>query len=77
MKLIQKWKVKRKINKAIENAVTPIWFVNYFIETDENEVTGTFQIPANSEGIAMTKASKMLNEMSHGKVWSITSVSCL
>lgn len=77
MKLFEKWKTKKKINKAIENAVTPIWFVNYSIETDENEVTGTFQIPANSEGTAMTKASKMLNEMSNGKVWSITSISCL
>lgn len=77
MKLIRKWKAKRKINKAIENALTPIWFVGYSIETDENEVTGTFQIPANTEGIAMTKASKMLNEMSNGKVWSITSISCL
>lgn len=77
MNLIQKWKAKRKINKAIENAVTPIWFITYTIENGETDTEGTLQIPANSEGTAMTKASKKLNEMSCGKVWAITSVSCL
>ncbi len=72
MGLIQKIKMKKKINKAIEEAVNPVWFITYVLE---NGFEGTLRITAETEGKALSIATKKLNEKGYG--WSITSTSCL
>ena len=72
MGLIQKIKMKKKINKAIEEAVNPVWFITYVLE---NGFEGTLRIPADTEGKALNIATKKLNEKGYG--WSITSTSCI
>ena len=72
MNLIQKIRMKKKVNKAIEEAIKPIWFVTYVLDSG---FEGTLRIPADSEGKALTIATEKLNEKGYG--WSITSTSCI
>lgn len=72
MGLIQRMRTKKKINKAIDEAIKPVYFITYVLE---NGFEGVLRIPADSEGKAMNIATEKLNEKGHG--WSITSTSCI
>lgn len=72
MGLIQRIKTKKKINKAIEEAIKPVWFIEYCLESG---FEGVLRIPADSEGKALKVATEKLNEKGYG--WSITSTSCI
>ncbi len=65
------------MRKAIEEAICPNWYITYCIEGQEGDMEGTIQVLANNEGAAMTKATKLLDQKAMGKVWTITSISCI
>lgn len=74
MNLMKKWKTNKKINEALKKADDPVWYVTYRIG---NDLDGTLQVYASSEGSAMNKATEKLSEISNGRVWCITSISCI
>lgn len=77
MGILKNLRKKRMIKKAIEEAICPTWYITYCIGCQEGDMEGTIQVLANNEGAAMTKATKMLDQKAMGKVWTITSISCL
>lgn len=77
MGILKNLKKKRMMKKAIEEAICPNWYITYCIEDQEGDIDGTIQVLANNEGAAMTKATKMLDQKAMGKVWTITSISCI
>lgn len=72
MSLVKKIRMKNKINKAIEYAVTPVWFITYVLESG---FEGVLRIPADTEGKALNIATEKLNSKGYG--WRITSTSCI
>lgn len=77
MRIFKNLKKKRIMRKAIEEAICPIWYITYCIEGQECSIEDTIQVLANNEGSAMTKATKLLDQKAMGKVWTITSISCI
>lgn len=77
MGILKNLKKKRMMKKAIEEAICPTWYITYCIEGQDGYMEGTIQVLANNEGAAITKATKMLDQKAMGKVWTITSISCL
>lgn len=77
MGILKNLKKKRMMRKAIEEAICPTWYITYCINAKDGKMEGTIQVLANNEGAAMTKATKLLDKKAMGKVWTITSISCL
>lgn len=77
MRILKNLRKKRMMRKAIEEAICPTWYITYCIESQGGDIEGTIQVLANNEGTAMTKATKLLDQKAMGKVWTITSISCL
>lgn len=77
LNIFKKFNKKRMIRKAIEEAICPTWYITYCIECQGSNMEGTIQVLANNEGAAMTKATKILDQKAMGKVWTITSISCI
>lgn len=77
MGILKNLRKKRMMRKAIEEAICPTWYITYCIEGQGSNMEGTIQVLANNEGTAMTKATKLLDQKAMGKVWTITSISCL
>lgn len=77
MGILKNLKKKRMMRKAIEEAICPTWYITYCINAKDGKMEGTIQVLANNEGAAMTKATKLLDQKAMGKVWTITSISCI
>lgn len=77
MGILKNLKKKRMMRRAIEEAICPTWYITYCIEGQGCNMEGTIQVLANNEGTAMTKATKLLDQKAMGKVWTITSISCI
>lgn len=77
MGILKTLKKNRMMKKAIEEAICPNWYITYCIEGQGGDMEGTIQVLANNEGAAMTKATKLLDQKAMGKVWTITSISCI
>lgn len=72
MGLLKKWKKKKLLKKAIEEAICTEWYVTYQLADGTD---GTLTILAQTEGQAMNMATEQLSKL--GKPWAITSTSCL
>lgn len=77
LNIFKNFNKKRIMRKAIEEAICPTWYITYCIECQDGNMEGTIQVLANNEGSAMTKATKLLDQKAMGKVWTITSISCI
>lgn len=77
LNIFKNFNKKRMMKKAIEEAICPNWYITYCIECQECDMEGTIQVLANNEGAAITKATKLLDQKAMGKVWTITSISCI
>lgn len=77
MGILKTLKKKRMMKKAIEETICPNWYITYCIEGQGGDMEGTIQVLANNEVAAMTKSTKLLDQKAMGKVWTITSISCI
>lgn len=72
MGILKRWKKKKILKKAIEEAITTEWYITYQMADGTD---GTLIVLAQTEGQAMNLATEQLNKF--GKPWAITSTSCL